>query len=281
MPVRSMAQLVFLIQKKLDTVHHSALRICSGAFRTSPVVSLYADCVEPPLCLIREKMSLELFYRILSHPYHPLRTQLLTREFDILYENRPSCTPSFGIRIRNILSGSPLLDTRVRPRLILNLTPWNLKGISCIHPFKDFDKANTAANIFLSLFASHRSQYHNYIDIYTDGSKRNNIVGCGIVCRNTVLSYRLPAFYSVFSAEFLAIETALKLISSFSHRHFIIYTDSKSALDSLQSNSCSPSFISVLQLYNELCNKGFHILFYWVPARVGVRGKEAADKVVE
>ena len=144
-----------------------------------------------------------------------------------------------------------------------------------------FDKANTTANIFRSLFASHRSHYHNYIDIYTDGSKTNNVVGCGIVCRNTVLSYRLPAFYSVFSAEFLAIETALKLISSYSHRHFIIYTDSKSALDSLQSNSCSSSFISVLQLYNDLCNKGFHILFCWVPAHVGIKGNEAADKAAK
>ena len=34
--------------KKLDTVHHSALWICSGACRTSPTVSLYVDCVEPP-----------------------------------------------------------------------------------------------------------------------------------------------------------------------------------------------------------------------------------------
>ena len=40
--------------KKLDTIHHTALRICSGAFRTSPVVSLYVNCVEPPLYLIHE-----------------------------------------------------------------------------------------------------------------------------------------------------------------------------------------------------------------------------------
>lgn len=28
------------VLKKLDTIHHSALRVCSGAFRTSPVLSL-------------------------------------------------------------------------------------------------------------------------------------------------------------------------------------------------------------------------------------------------
>ena len=267
--------------KKLDTVHHSALRICSGAFRTSPVVSLYVDCVEPPLYLIREKLSLELFYRILSHPHHPLRTYLLTREHDTLYENRPSCIPNFGIRIRNILLGSSFLDIKVRPRLFFNLTPWNFKSFSYMNPFKNFDKSNTTANVYLSLFSSHRSEYHNYIDIYTDGSKTNNLVGCGIVCRNTVLSYHLPSFVSVFAAEFLAIELALKLISSYSHKHFIIYADSRSVLEALQSNSCSPSFISVIQLYNELCNKGFHILFCWVPAHVGIKGNETADKAAK
>ncbi|GFW50017.1 putative RNA-directed DNA polymerase from transposon X-element [Trichonephila clavipes] len=32
------------VLKRLDSVHHSALRICSGAFRTSAVTSLYVVC---------------------------------------------------------------------------------------------------------------------------------------------------------------------------------------------------------------------------------------------
>ena len=135
--------------------------------------------------------------------------------------------------------------------------------------------------MFLSLFSSHRSEYHDYIDIYTDGSKTNNLVGCGIICRNIVLSYCLPSFISVFTIEFLAIELPLKFISSYSHKHFIIYTNSRSVLETFHSNSCSPSFISVIQLYNKLCNKEFHILFCCVPAHVGIKGNEAADKAVK
>ena len=115
--------------------------------------------------------------------------------------------------------------------------------------------------MFIISSESHCSQYHNYIDVCTDDSKANNLIGSGIVCRNIVLSYRLPAIFSIFFAEFIAIELALKLISSYSHKHFIIYTDSRSVLEMLQSNSYSPSFTSVLQLYNELCNKGFCIFF--------------------
>ena len=33
----------------LDPVHNAALRLCMGAFRSSPVVSLYSDSGEIPL----------------------------------------------------------------------------------------------------------------------------------------------------------------------------------------------------------------------------------------
>ena len=96
-----------------------------------------------------------------------------------------------------------------------------------------------------------------------------------------VWKYWLPASFSVFSVEFIAFGTALKFISSYFHKQLIIYTNSRSVLEILQSNSCSPSFISVLQTYNELYNKGFHILFCWVPAHISIKGNEAADKAAK
>ena len=134
------------------------------------------------------------------------------------------------------------------------------------------------AIIYLTLFPSHRSHYHNYIDVYIDGSKTGNYVGCGVVCENTVLSYHLPTSFSAFSAEFFAIETALNLIASYSHKHFIIYSDSLSVLDTLQSYTYSPTFISVLEHYNEISKKGFNILFCWVQGYVGIKGDKAAKQ---
>ncbi|GFU71542.1 RNase H domain-containing protein [Trichonephila clavipes] len=59
--------------QKLDPVHHMALRICSGAFRTSPVQSLYVNCHQLPLDLRRRKLSLAYYFKILSVPSHPLQ----------------------------------------------------------------------------------------------------------------------------------------------------------------------------------------------------------------
>ena len=45
--------------KRLDTVHNQGLRLCLGAFRTSPVQSLYVEANEPPLDMRRTRLSLQ------------------------------------------------------------------------------------------------------------------------------------------------------------------------------------------------------------------------------
>ncbi|GFU91512.1 putative RNA-directed DNA polymerase from transposon X-element [Trichonephila clavipes] len=56
--------------KKLDPVHHAALRICFGAFRTSPVQGIYFACNQL-LDLRRKKLVLAYYFKILSMPSHP------------------------------------------------------------------------------------------------------------------------------------------------------------------------------------------------------------------
>ena len=43
----------------LDPVHNQGLRLALGAFRTSPVASLYVEADEPSLYSRREKLSLQ------------------------------------------------------------------------------------------------------------------------------------------------------------------------------------------------------------------------------
>ncbi|GBN92838.1 hypothetical protein AVEN_167886-1 [Araneus ventricosus] len=83
------------------------------------------------------------------------------------------------------------------------------------------------------LFHHHRYQYSSFIPIFTDGSKSDGHVGCGVVFPSDTLSYRLHNCCSVFTAELVAIFCALQEISPSSQRNFIIYTDSMSALETL------------------------------------------------
>ena len=139
---------------------------------------------------------------------------------------------------------------------------------------------NTLSNVFQNLFAAQRHTYSNYIDIYTDGSKAGNLVGCGIVCENKTLSSAFYHLFLFFPVEVLTIEIALNFLSPLSHIHFIIYPDSKSAIDSLQSGSCSPTYILILNLYNELSRKRYDILF-WIPGHNGIKGNENANRAAK
>ncbi|GBN39661.1 putative RNA-directed DNA polymerase from transposon X-element [Araneus ventricosus] len=60
------------VLRRLETMHHSALRICSGAFRTSPVESHYVFCHQLSLYLRRQKISALYFFRAQSVPKHPI-----------------------------------------------------------------------------------------------------------------------------------------------------------------------------------------------------------------
>lgn len=54
------------ILNKLNAVHNEALQICSGAFRSSPIVSLYVEACEPSLELRRMKIGLQHYIKAMN-----------------------------------------------------------------------------------------------------------------------------------------------------------------------------------------------------------------------
>ncbi|GFW87096.1 uncharacterized protein TNCV_5124501 [Trichonephila clavipes] len=78
------------------TGHSTSLcseNMLSGAFRTSPVISLYMVCPQPPLELRRRQLSPNYFLRVMSVPSHPLKPFSLAIGLTRLYKAR-----SFNIK---------------------------------------------------------------------------------------------------------------------------------------------------------------------------------------
>lgn len=220
--------------QKLNTVHHFGLRLASGAFRTSPVESLFVDCCEVPLDLRRKTLSLQYYFSLSSHLNHPFHKHITNPSLIRLCQSRSSCIPPFHLRIKKLLSDFNLKDIEVfvadPPR-----PPWEDNVFKFLNPFKDFKKNDTADTIFIQLFKHHRECLGNYIPIFTDGSKSSASVSCAFVIEDRVYSHKLHPAFSIFSAEILSIYHALENLTKFQRNKFIVYTDSLSVLHSLSS----------------------------------------------
>ncbi|GFV41845.1 RNase H domain-containing protein [Trichonephila clavipes] len=137
--------------------------------------------------------------------------------------------------------------------------------------------------VFQRVFAYHRIQYSRYSAIYTDGSKRADYVGCGVVIEDVMHGYRLDTSCIIFTAEAVAIYRALQLIDSHMPRKYCIYTDSMSVLEALENyhDRCHPVVCTILDITSRLYSKGFDIVFCWLPSHVGIISNEQADNAAK
>ena len=97
----------------LDSVHQQGLRLALGAFRTSPVTSLYVEADEPSLYLRREKLSLQYAIKLAASPSNPAFIVTFSPQFSELYELKPHAIKPFGLRV------SPLLESsNISPKIL-------------------------------------------------------------------------------------------------------------------------------------------------------------------
>ena len=84
----------------LDSIHHESLRLALAAFRSSPVISLYAEASEPSLSCRREKLSLQYFLKLNSNPFNPTHKVVFKPQYKVLFQRKPNAIPPFGIRMQ-------------------------------------------------------------------------------------------------------------------------------------------------------------------------------------
>ena len=86
--------------KQLDPIHHQGFRTALGAFRTSPVQSLYVEAHELSLSSRRLKLSLNYVTKLNSCPTNPAYSAVFEPQNAKLFAERPQfVTPPLGLRM--------------------------------------------------------------------------------------------------------------------------------------------------------------------------------------
>jgi len=268
------------VLRMLDSVHHSGLRISIGAFRSSPIDSLYCETEQLSLQSIRDLRCLQLYTRMLRKPdsvncrtTHKPRLTLVQTPY-----SNPKLQKPFGLRAELLLSSLNLEKPLVIP-VSTTIPPWSDIKINVCTDLHRGLKSVLEPEAVKMLALDHMCQHCDDTPIYTDGSKSATGVGCATIFPDTCFSMALPAQTSVFTAEAVAIYIALKNIKSdTSNTRYTIFSDSLSSLAAIRNvNHNSPLISKIYRNLLRLQTEGRIISFCWIPSHVGISGNEEAD----
>ena len=88
---------------QLNTVATQALRICIGAFRTSPISSLQIISSEPPLHLRREELAMKYIIKLQANPSNPTYDTIFLHQPSPLFNTKRKAIPPLRISRLSIL----------------------------------------------------------------------------------------------------------------------------------------------------------------------------------
>ena len=266
---------------KLNSVHNEALRICTGAFRTSPEKSLQVEAGSPPLDLQRDEQCLRYILRIESSPDYKNSLNVLDDQYDNMYERNKQQQVPIGTRGRHL---KQTFDFAFNPTLNppAEIPPWFLTTVKICKEGTSITKRNATPSQLHQDFLSHMAKHSSTKHIYTDGSKSQNSVGFGVVYGHDLgrcLRGTLPTETTIFAAELQAISKALTVIEDAVHLSWTIFSDSQSSIQAItQLNPKHPIIRTIQTKLIYLQHQQKKICFCKIPSHVGIRGNEAADK---
>ena len=269
--------------QKLEPIQNQALRLCLGAFRTSPIPSLHVEANELPLNIRRDKLALQYSLKLISNPENPAYEITLNPDNTELYEAKINAIPSFGIRIREELHSICPDPNQIALYRIPPEPPWRWNKPDIDLSLTEHSKKTTNPVILKAKFFELKHRYPNHSMLYTDGSKTDDAVAAAAIMQGqNGVQVRLPNQISIFTAELFALRLALRAIYYSDQQRFIIFTDSLSSLMALKGNDYdNPQVLQIHRMCSILIADGKMVTLAWVPSHVGIPGNEFVDNLAK
>ena len=265
----------------MDSIHNQGLRLALGAFRSSPVNSLYAEANEPSLNLRWRKLSLQYYLKLKSNRDNPTHKVVFEPLCKGDFLNRDKVIPPFSLRCEANINCLDCDLEDVANYKISEVPLWTFKSPTYLYNLASDRKTITDPIVFKAKFLEVKEQCYTHEEIYTDGSKDGEKVTSAAILDGELYQFRLPNNSAIFSAEVKAIDLALSHIEQDAYWRYIIFTDSLSVMQALEGEKTdNPLVVGLLGKLSRLCERA-DIVFCWLPSHIGIASNEEADKAAK
>jgi ribonuclease HI len=263
--------------KSLDSINMKAVRIATGAFKTSPNENVLVESGMLPLTLRRELQTLKYAINILSFENHVGYEELLSwiEDEDLLIRQKRNVT-LFYERAAKALMEHKIVTKNLICNKFQRSPPWKDISIHVELTLSSNCKNEMTRQTFKQIAMDRINMYQDHEVVYTDGSKTESAVGWDYCTSTETRNGRLQNLSSVFSAELHAIYKAVKWCNKSKKVKFLICSDSLSALTSIQ--NIYPRNSLVQKVKEEFSKNKRSFSFLWVPGHVGIPGNGEADE---
>jgi ribonuclease HI len=273
-------------QSVLDKVQNQALRVITGAMKSTPVKAMEQLTSIPPLSHRRDTKALVQASKYEFLPEHPMQHKLQG-----LTKNRLRRT-SFVHKTKELTRrNAEKLGPSILPLNRSDLPkPWNQElanthistTVPHLHPTSMDDATKRA--LTLAMIADEYPP-ESWTHIYTDGSATAAVKdgGAGIYIQHTsgridTVSVATGKHCTNYKAEYEAMVTALGMIEETLEDcwQIVILTDALSVLQALENHK-----LPVLSEVLSRMSNTRKIALQWIPAHCGIPGNEKADELAK
>ena len=274
---------------KLDVIHNTALRIASGAFRTSPINSISVETGVMNLSWSRKvsecNQVLAFARKPANHPMLELYPKNFTNAITWHAQRKPLLHRA--IKVFDLL-GITYPQLRSYPT-VSPIPPW-IDISHVIHPtlIGISNKTEQQPDLLPSYHMVSNTTYCDFFALFTDGSHSPDppATAAAVYAPSTgrCTTWRLQAHVDVLTAELFAIDQACSVAAASHQQRMVIYTDSKSSLQLLLRKKITTYRELVFNIQSKIHNiskqnKVIHL--QWIPGHSGIRGNNIADKAAK
>lgn len=264
--------------KGLEVIQNEAMRISTGALKSTPIKNLNILCNEPSLELRRKDLLLRYFFKLKCHFINPAYSCIVNNQLELFFGSRRYPTEPVIQRLRQAIEIFHIPIQPVLPYITPSKFSWTLKRATIEQDMTDIKKNELPPHIVKILHLEHMRQYQGYAVIYTDGSKTDDGVGSAAVMGDIVKRMSLPVMATVMTSELYAIKLALDIIRDTNHNNYVICSDSLSSIQCIDHYTENNHLLHrIMYLIDQRITEGNNIIISWVPSHVGIENNEKAD----